>query len=109
MVKDEDNGIIGFSSFGQCRDEDAFSKCGEINSIYLLPEFWGRGFGGALLSRSLSDLISQNFTECVIWVLKGNVRAIRFYQHFRFRFDGNTKSRRIEGFELMEKRMIRDL
>jgi RimJ/RimL family protein N-acetyltransferase len=77
--------IVGFSSFGQCRDVDASSNDGEVWSIYLSPLYWGRGFGTALLIESRKQLLAQGFMRINLWVIIGNERAVHFYRAAGFR------------------------
>ncbi len=109
FLEERDSRIIGYSCHGKYRDENISPACGEINSIYLLKEYWGSGIGSSLLSGSLSHLKSLHFEKCFIWVLENNDRAIKFYQHHEFQFDGETKLRKIEGFKLVEQRMVRNI
>ncbi len=41
---------IGFLTLGINRDEDLDSNYGEIWGVYLLPEYWGMGFGRILMN-----------------------------------------------------------
>ena len=46
IVQDIDDLIVGFANFGKTRDEDKDSKIiGEINAIYLNPEYARKGLG----------------------------------------------------------------
>lgn len=80
--------IVGFSCYIPCRDPD-LPGCGEVQAIYLLQEAQGLGIG-----RMLMDAAIEMLPECetiVVWVLKGNEKAIGFYEHYGFRFDGAEK------------------
>src|SRR4051812_32284506 len=46
--------VVGFTGFGPSRDDDAGADVGEVTSIYLAPQRWGRG-GGRLLMRTAVD------------------------------------------------------
>lgn len=46
---------VGCIAYGKSRDEK-LSEWGEIVSIYLLPEYWGKGYGHQLLKAVLDDL-----------------------------------------------------
>ena len=73
-------GVCGFcqSRFPQ------FEGCGEIVSIYLLPEYMGKGHGKALFEEAVVQLKKQGFSKIFLWVLEGNERAIRFYEKAGF-------------------------
>lgn len=76
--------IAGTSSFCRSRFEQ-FDGCGEIISIYLLPEYMGKGYGKELLDRAVSELVGKGYREIFLWVLEENHRARRFYEKFGLR------------------------
>ena len=65
LIAKDGSKVIGFVGYGPCRD-DSFEDYGEIFAIYILKEI-------------------------VVWVFKGNERAIHFYERYGFRFDGTEK------------------
>ena len=85
-----DDKIIGKLGYSHCRDEDKINA-GEIHAIYLLPEFWDKGYGRQTMEYTLSKLKDMGFNEVIIWVLEENIRARMFYEKFGFKFDGTTK------------------
>lgn len=76
--------IVGWSSFGPSRDEDACAGDGELMAIYLDPHAWGRGIGSALWSAVRQWLVDEGYHRVSAWVLDGNQRASRFYQKSGF-------------------------
>jgi ribosomal protein S18 acetylase RimI-like enzyme len=56
---------------------------GEIDKIYVLPEYQGKGVGRKLLEPALEWLTP--YDEVRIGVVTYNTRAIRFYEKFGFR------------------------
>jgi len=62
---------------------------GEIERLYLLPEFQGRGIGGALLRFGLEKLSHKG--EIFLWVMNVNQRAQGFYEKMGFCFTGAEK------------------
>jgi|SRR5580658_3496213 ribosomal protein S18 acetylase RimI-like enzyme len=76
--------IIGFGSCGVQRTESLKEKGydGEISSVYVLREFQKRKIGTHLFRAMSSDLISRGFNAAALWVLRENLRARRFYEHF---------------------------
>jgi RimJ/RimL family protein N-acetyltransferase len=48
-----------------------------------------------------------SYDEVIVWVLVGNERAIRFYEHFGFRFDGKSQVLDLGG-KVTELRMVLD-
>lgn len=81
-----DKKTVGFSCFGKSKDTE---NANEILAIYLLKEYQGKKLGYKLLRRTVSSFVDGEKT--VLWVLKDNDKAIRFYQKFGFAFNGNEK------------------
>ncbi|MEX0875588.1 MAG: GNAT family N-acetyltransferase [Actinomycetota bacterium] len=95
--------VVGFVNAGSSRDEDASEVIGELRAIYVLSEHWDSGAGGALMSEAL-DWLRTRYREATLWVIDGNVRARRFYERFRWFFDGTEKKDDSRGFVLNEVR-----
>lgn len=109
LVALADGEVVGFAAVMSSRDDDASPKCGEVAAIYLYPEVWDRGIGRVLMDAALNRLAADGFTEVTLWVLDGNARAIRFYEHAGFRPDGARKTDDSRGFALHELRYRRKL
>ena len=84
LVAMEGERVIGFVGFGD-RGEEA-PETGEIFALYVLQEYYGKGVGRRLMEAGLAQL--RAYPRVCLWVLKGNARAIRFYQKCGFRADG---------------------
>jgi len=80
LVAAVNNDIAGFVSFGPTRDDEADHTVGEIMGLYLDSGFWNRGIGRALSDEALASMRLDGFREVTLWVLRGNARAIRFYE-----------------------------
>ena len=100
VAKDEEK-VIGFIGYGKYRDEQ-LPDTGEIFAVYVLKEYYGKGVGQALMREALKKL---PYSQIALWVLKGNVRAIRFYEKCGFRFDGCEQEIRL-GSPASEQRML---
>ena len=99
----KDNGkIVGFSCYGKYRSEE-LSNTGEIFAIYILEDYYGTGVGQALMQAGLGEL---DYPQVAVWVLKDNIRAIKFYEKCGFRFDGREEEIKL-GSPIVEVRMIR--
>ena len=85
LVAVSDGVIIGFGCF--IRHDDG---CGEISAIYILKESQGKGIGRMLMDALLEQLSVRG--SVILWVLKGNDRAIGFYEHYGFRMNGVEKN-----------------
>jgi ribosomal protein S18 acetylase RimI-like enzyme len=79
LVARLDGEVAGFASSGACRDKDAPAGRGELWALYVAPQRWSRGIGLALWQATQARLAALGFHETSLWVLAGNVRAIRFY------------------------------
>lgn len=101
VAKDGDK-VIGFIGYGEHGDS-ALPRTGEVFAIYILSEYYGKGVGYALMQQALQKL--SQYERVALWVLKGNKRAIRFYEKCGFVFDGTEKAILL-GQENTEIRML---
>lgn len=101
IAKDDEN-VIGFAVCGPCRDED-HREAGEVYALYILKAYYDQKVGYRLMQAALNQLAA--YPEVIIWVLKENKRAIRFYQRCGFRFDGMEKELPL-GKPVPDARMI---
>jgi GNAT superfamily N-acetyltransferase len=82
--------IVGFATFGPSRDADA-SGLGEIYALYVDPESYGGGTGRLLMAEARRRLREAGMNEAILWVLRGNKRAQRFYEREGWKPDGATR------------------
>jgi GNAT superfamily N-acetyltransferase len=102
--------LVGFARFGPSRDDDDDSAIvGEIISIYVIPEAWGRGLGKRLMATALAGLTTAGYGQATLWVLDTNARAMQFYERGGWTPDGATKRSDRWGFPLQEVRYRRQL
>ncbi|MEO6458091.1 MAG: GNAT family N-acetyltransferase [Chloroflexia bacterium] len=78
-VAEEDNEIVGFVSGGSNRSNDPVYK-GELQAIYILEAYQGKGMGQRLTSALVMRLMEQGHTSMLLWVLADNRQARRFYE-----------------------------
>ena len=98
--------VLGFIHVCPSRDEDKTStEVGEITSIYVAPDHWGKGIGTTLLSRGLLHLAQAGCHEVTLWVLDGNQRACHFYERKRFARDGSSKTHPPSGLNEVRYRL----
>lgn len=102
MVAKEGDKVIGFAAYGAYRDS-ALPEHGEIFAIYVLQEYYGKKVGYELMNAAFEKL--SDYKKIAVWVLKGNTRAIRFYERYGFCFDG-TEAEIVLGTPNTECRMI---
>ena len=80
LVAVGDGRIVGFASARPSPDEDAEADQAEVGGLYVEPDAWGRGIGGALLETLLEQLRADGFKSATLWVLAENSGARRFYE-----------------------------
>jgi GNAT superfamily N-acetyltransferase len=90
IVAVDDGVICGFATTGRSPDADT-SDAGELFGLYLDPGSWGLGIGRRLMAEARQRLSGGGFTEAVLWVLVGNVRAERFYRIDGWSPDGRRR------------------
>ena len=87
LVAKEGDRVVGFVGYGHHGPEDP--DTGEVFALYVLPEFQGMGVGQRLMDAALDKLSA--FPHLCLWAVKGNGRAIRFYEKNGFRLNGEEK------------------
>ena len=101
LVLIENNEFIGTSSYCKSRSEE-FKNFGEIVSIYLLPEYIGKGYGKKLFEATISKLVDIGYKDIFLWVLEENMRARYFYENQKFVFSDKSNYINIGGKNLKE-------
>jgi GNAT superfamily N-acetyltransferase len=91
-VADLDGRVVGFVTVGPGRDDVGGPSVGELYAIYLQREVAGTGTGRRLHDAGVEWLAGEGWTRALLWVLRDNVRARRFYELCGWRADGVTKS-----------------
>ena len=71
--------IAGYASYGPARDR-ALRAEGEIDELYLAPEYQGLGFGTRLFEAVRDDLSGREVRRLAVWTLAENGRARDFYE-----------------------------
>ena len=96
----------GTSSVSPARDA-SMKGWGEIISIYLLPEYWGRRYAQPLFQTSVNALRAMGFGSVFLWVLRENIRARKFYEKCGFEKNGDISSIVIAEKELTEIKYVK--
>jgi ribosomal protein S18 acetylase RimI-like enzyme len=106
LVYEEENQVVAFCGFAPSRDDDVDkTTTAELGTIYALETVWSQGIGKMLWQEAIKLMREKGFAEVTLWVLKGNDRAIKFYERQGMIFDGTTKTERLnETPELHELR-----
>jgi GNAT superfamily N-acetyltransferase len=77
VAEEPGEGVVGFSSGGPLRPE---GPGGECYALYLLKSRHRRGIGSGLYGRVVEELKRRNFGSMLVWVLKENLAARKFYE-----------------------------
>ncbi|MBC7290540.1 MAG: GNAT family N-acetyltransferase [Actinotalea sp.] len=101
----EDQHVVGFSSLGPSRDEDADRSTLEIHTIYLEPAAWGQGVARRLMRTMLEHVPDR--ARVTLWVLASNERAGHFYRRHGFVPDGIERLSTYGDERLPEVRYVR--
>jgi GNAT superfamily N-acetyltransferase len=102
LVDDEH---VGFATVGSSPSEEG---AGELYAIYVHPSSWGTGAGRALIEQSEASLRDSGFPRALLWVLRGNERAERFYRAAGWEHDGE-KEDVFQGATVVELRYRKQL
>jgi GNAT superfamily N-acetyltransferase len=108
IVAAERESILGFATTIRSRDAELGSH-GELCALYVDPDSWNRGIGVALITATRGHLFDLGFRQAFLWVLKGNVRADRFYRADGWTPDGSSRTDTIWGVTVDEIRYVREL
>lgn len=104
FVIEDGGGLLGFAGYGPARERQEEAPAGEIYAIYLDESAWGQGHGRALFERCRDELGSQGPGPLVVWVLRQNHRARRFYERQGMLQDGGEKLEHLEDHPLSQVR-----
>ncbi len=74
-----ENEIVGFVSAMKLA-EAKLGKEGEINAIYIRPQWQRCGIGKRMMHKAARSLQAMGCQSCVIWVIDGNAQARNFYE-----------------------------
>lgn len=74
-----DNEIVGFVSAMKLA-EPKLGKEGEINAIYIRPQWQRCGIGKRMMHKAARSLQAMGCQSGVIWVIDGNAQARNFYE-----------------------------
>ncbi|MFT4262109.1 MAG: GNAT family N-acetyltransferase [Nocardioides sp.] len=96
VAVDDGGALVGWAGTGPSRDADIEGL--ELYSLYVTAEHYSTGLGHRLLAAALGD------RPAFVWVLRGNDRAIGFYERHGFAFDGTEK---VDELGLTDLRMRR--
>ncbi len=100
----ENDQVVGFACYvPEAREIVSVPGASEVSALYLLEKYKCLGLGRRLMEAALERLPHPT---AALFVLKGNERAIGFYEHMGFRFTGQELTGQICGVEFTELEMV---
>lgn len=109
LVAESGGELVGWACHGPYREGEALTEDAELYAIYVHPDQVGRGVGRALLTESVARCSAAGHGRLLLWVLKENDRARRFYERAGFRADGAEEPFEVDGVAVPEVRYARPL
>ncbi|MFC5213151.1 GNAT family N-acetyltransferase [Streptomyces coerulescens] len=109
LVAERAGEIVGWACHGPYRDGEVRTEDVELYALYVDPGRYGAGIGHALLQESVRRCTAAGHARMLLWVLKDNARARRFYERAGFGADGAEEPFEVEGVEVPEVRYAREL
>jgi L-amino acid N-acyltransferase YncA len=109
LVAQEQGRVVGFCSFGPCRDDDAMERTAEVMTMYVLEGVAGRGIGRELFTSATDRLRTLDYKQARLWVMASNARSRRFYEQAGWSWDGTTSEHRFDCANLPIVRYATDL
>lgn len=79
VVLDVAETVAGYIAYGRCRDR-SLPADGEIDELYLRPEYQGLGFGTRMFKAVRNELADRGTRRLAVWALADNERACAFYE-----------------------------
>ncbi len=109
LVAEHDGEIVGWACHGPYRDGAAPAGSAELYAIYVHGRHLSRGVGSALLAESVRRCATAGYGHMLLWVLKENLPARRFYERRGFSPDGTEEPFEVDGVPVPEVRYVRVL
>lgn len=83
--------------------------CGEVVSLYLLPEKMGKGYGRMLVEAALECFREDGCSEVCLWVFEENENAMHFYERLGFSLTGCVQTETYAGENVKMLEMMRGI
>ncbi len=81
LVIEENDFLIGYATAAEMDDSSM-----DIESIAIIPEFQGRGYGSLLINKIESEIIKRNYKISILEVREKNDTAYIFYLKHGYKF-----------------------
>ncbi len=95
----------GFGAGDYYQNPDA----GEITHLFLLPQYWGMGYGAMMLDHTMDKLRERGMTRAGLWVNTTAQRAVRLYERRGFLLTGESEELFLGGVTQRQVRYERAL
>ncbi|MFI1480432.1 GNAT family N-acetyltransferase [Streptomyces sp. NPDC020747] len=109
LVAECDGDVVGWACHGPYREGEVRTADAELYAIYVDPDRIACGVGRALLRESTARCTTAGHGRMLLWVLRENANARRFYEKAGFAPDGAEEPFEVEGVEVPEARYARVL
>ncbi|HET7366616.1 MAG TPA: GNAT family N-acetyltransferase [Burkholderiales bacterium] len=87
-----DGELVAFCLYGPTRDRLEEHDVAEIYAVNVHPTRWRQGAGRLLCEYAVREAAAREHKTMTLWVMSGNGRARRFYQHLGFAPDGAART-----------------
>lgn len=92
LVAERDGRIVGFCVIElPSSEEDEPQHVAGVPALYLHPDAFGTGAGGALMDAATDAIRERGYGEAILWMLEGNDRAEVFYERRGWVRDGGRR------------------
>ncbi len=105
LISYEDDQPVGSVVYGRGRDEER-EDWGEIVSLYILPVWFRKGHGTALLQAAMEEMRKEHYRRFYLWAIDGNKAADAFYRRRGFHRTGERVAYRIGGGDVKDVRYV---
>jgi RimJ/RimL family protein N-acetyltransferase len=100
LVASDGDEIVGMASATASRSDDGAGPVIPggcfLSYLYVVPERWGEGIGGAILDAVLDHARRLRYSRILLWTHEDNERSKRLYRRRGFLPTGRAKSGREE-------------
>ncbi|MPY60071.1 GNAT family N-acetyltransferase [Streptomyces spongiae] len=109
LVAERRGEVVGWVCHGSYREGEVRTDDAELYALYVRPGHFSTGVGHALLRESARRCATAGHARMLLWVLKENTRARRFYEGHGFTPDGAEEPFEVDGVMVPEVRYVRAL
>lgn len=105
VVAERAGEVIGWGCCGPYREDGGGRTAdGEVYALYVHPDHWSTGAGRLLTAALTARAADAGCPRLLLWVLKANDRARRFYERAGFAPDGAEEDVVVDGVAVPEVR-----